>query len=39
MTINAFRHALEHSPLLNYALGCIVTAVTIWVVDKILKAK
>lgn len=39
MSINAFRHALEHSPLLNYALGCLTTAATIWFIDRILKAK
>ena len=39
MTIEAFRHALEHSPALNYALGCFVTAGTIWVINKILEQK
>lgn len=39
MTLIDFRHALEHSPVLNYALGCVTTAATIWFVDRILKAK
>lgn len=39
MTLVDFRHALEHSPMFNYALGCFVTAATIWLIDRILKAK